>query len=203
MNIIRRYKEMIKNMLIGTVLVLVMVASAGATVVRVDPASQTVVAGDPFYVNVAVEDVDDLKGNVAILNFDPGAMQVTGIVEGDFLKAGGSTIGIPPAIDNTAGTAMFAYTLSGASVVSGGGALATIEFDTYSYAPASTYDLSLTGVELRNASNDLISRDVVDGTVTILSPPVPVPVLSRTGMIVLVGMLAIVLAIRVTRRRRK
>jgi hypothetical protein len=45
--ICRRYKEMIKNILIGTVLVLMMVASAGATAVRVDPASQTIAAGDP------------------------------------------------------------------------------------------------------------------------------------------------------------
>jgi hypothetical protein len=159
---------MIKNILIGTVLVLMMAASAGATEVRVDPASQTVTAGDPFHVDVVVEDVANMKGNAAILNFNPGAMQVTGITEGAFLKTGGSTLPIV-AWDNTAGTATFAYTLMSGTQVSGSGTLATILFSTYPGAPAGVYDLSLTGVELRNASNALISRYVVDGTVTILN----------------------------------
>ncbi|MEA1944223.1 MAG: cohesin domain-containing protein [Euryarchaeota archaeon] len=194
---------MIKNILIGTVLVLVMITSAGATEVKVDPASQTIAAGDVFYVDVTVKDVVGMKGDAAILNFDPGVMQVTGIVEGDFLKAGGSTLSVFT-WDNTAGTATFGYSLSGASTVTGSGTLATIRFDTYPDAPTGTYDLSLTDVELRDASNELIIPIyVVDGTVTILNTSVPVPVLSGTGVIVLVGMLAVVLAISVTRRERK
>jgi hypothetical protein len=183
MNIIRRYKEMIKNILIGTVLVLVMVASAGATEVRVSPASQTVTAGDPFHVDVVVVDVDDLKGNAATLNFDPGAMQVTGITEGDFLKTGGSTIGIGN-WDNTAGTAAFGYSLGTGTwtTVSGSGTLATIEFDIYPDALGGTYDLTLNNVEIGDANNELLPRDVVDGTVTILSPPTTAtPTATRTS----------------------
>ncbi|MEA1944224.1 MAG: dockerin type I domain-containing protein [Euryarchaeota archaeon] len=158
-----------KTLFVGTVLVLVMIASAGAAEVKVDPASQTVAAGNNFQVNVVVEDVDDVKGDAAILNFAPGAMQVTGIVEGDFLKAGGSTIGVP-SWNNTAGTATFGYTLWGTfSTVSGSGTLATIRFDTYPDAPADRYDLNLTNVELRNASNELIPIAVSNGTVTILN----------------------------------
>ncbi|MEA1945399.1 MAG: cohesin domain-containing protein [Euryarchaeota archaeon] len=197
---------MIKNILIGTVLVLMMVASAGATEVKVYPASQTVAAGDPFHVDVVVVDVDDLKGYAATLNFNPGAMQVTGITEGAFLKTGGTTVPIF-SLDNVTGTATFASTLGFYdpwTTVSGSGILATIQFSTYPGAPADTYDLTLTNVELRNASNALIPISVVDGTVTIeRAAPTPVPALSEIGMIVLTGMLAIVLAISVAKRRRE
>ena len=198
---------MIKNILIGTVLVLMMVTSAGAngvTVVKVDPASQTVAAGDPFHVDVVVVDVDGLKGYAATLNFDPGAMQVTGITEGAFLKTGGTTVPIF-SWDNAAGTATFASTLGFYdpwTTVNGSGTLVTIEFDTYPGAPADTYDLSLMDVEIRDTNNELIPRDVVDGTVTI-KRAAPVPALSGIGMIVLTGMLAIVLAISVAKRRRE
>ena len=172
MNIIRQYKEMIKNILIGTVLVLVIVASAGATEVRVDPASQTVTAGDAFYMNITVEDVVNIKGNAAGLNFDPDVMQVTGITEGDFLKTGGSTIGVGN-WDNTAGTAAFAYSLGTGTwtTVSGSGTLATIEFDIYPDAPEGVYDLSLTNVEIRDTNNELIQADISNDSVTVLSPP--------------------------------
>ncbi|MEA1945398.1 MAG: dockerin type I domain-containing protein [Euryarchaeota archaeon] len=162
---------MIKNILIGTILVLVMIASAGATEVRVDPASQPVAAGDPFHVDLVVVDVYDLKGTAATLNFDPGAMQVIGITEGAFLKTGGTTVPLFD-WDNTTGTATFASTLgfySPWTTVSGSGTLATIQFSTYPDAPADRYDLNLTGVELRNASNKLIPTNISNGTVTILN----------------------------------
>jgi hypothetical protein len=185
-----------------------MVASAGATAVRVDPASQTIAAGDPFHVNITVEDVVNMKGNAATLNFDPSVMQVTNITEGDFLKTGGRTVGVGN-WDNTTGTAVFGYTLGFYdpwTTVDGSGTLATIQFSTYPDAPADTYDLILTDVELRNATNDLIPRDVVNGNVPIEGAPVPVPVLSGIGMIALIAALAVVLAISVssaTRRRKK
>ena len=163
---------MIKNILIGTVLVLVIVASAGATEVRVDPASQTVTAGDAFYMNITVEDVVNIKGNAAGLNFDPGVMQVTGITEGNFLKTGGSTIGVGN-WDNIAGTAAFGYSLGTGTwtAVSGSGTFATIEFDIYPDAPAGVYDLSLTNVEIRDTNNELIQADISNDSVTVLSPP--------------------------------
>ena len=163
---------MIKNILIGTVLVLVMIAPVGATEVRVSPASQTVTAGDPFHVNITVEDVVNMKGNAAGLNFDPDVMQVTGITEGDFLKTGGSTIGVGN-WDNTAGTAAFGYSLGTGTwtTVSGSGTLATIEFDIYPDAPEGVYDMSLTNVEIRDTNNELIQADISNDSVTVMSPP--------------------------------
>jgi hypothetical protein len=104
---------------------------------------------------------------------------------------------------------VFGYTLGFYdpwTTVDGSGTLATIQFSTYPDAPADTYDLILTDVELRNATNDLIPRDVVNGNVPIEGAPVPVPVLSGIGMIALIAALAVVLAISVssaTRRRKK
>ena len=167
---------MIKNILIGTALVLMMVASVGATEVRVDPTSQLVAAGDPFHVDVIVVDVDGLKGDAAILNFDPSAMQVTGITEGAFLKTGGNTLPFA-SWDNAAGTATFAYALWGTYIpVSGSGTLATIQFSTN--GTEGTYDLILTGVELRDTNNDLIPADVVDGTVAKDNTPPTVEITS-------------------------
>ena len=162
---------MIKNILIGTVFVLVMVASAGATEIKVAPASQTVAAGDAFHVAVTVEDVEDMKADQAVLNFNPGVMHVTGVAEGDFLKTGGSTIGLGM-WDNTAGTATFGYSLGSGTwtPVGGGGTLATIEFEIHPDASAGIYDLSLTDVVLIDAKNDKISTGLSNDVVTILSP---------------------------------
>ena len=160
---------MIKNILVGTILVLVMMASAGATEVKVDPAVQTVAAGDAFCVNVIVEDVANMRADQAVLNFDPGVMQVTGVNKGDFLKTGGSTIGLGT-WDNTAGTATFGYSLTGTwTPVGGSGTLATIEFETYPDALAGIYDLSLKDVVLINASNGEILTGVFNGAVMILN----------------------------------
>lgn len=162
--------EMKKVLFVGTVLVLVMITPIVATEVKVDLSSQTIVAGTNFQVNVTVEDVEGMKGDGAGLNFDPDVMQVTGITEGDFLKTGGSTIGVGN-WDNTAGTATFGYSLGiGAwTTVDGSGTLATIKFDTYPDAIGGTYDLNLTDVELRNAGNVLIPTDTSNGTVTIFN----------------------------------
>ena len=207
---------MIKNILIGTVLVLLMMASAGATngaTVAVDPASQTVAAGDTFHVNVTVEGVVNLVADQAVLNFDPIPMQATDIIEGDFLTDVGGTIPVE-LLDNITGTATFSYSFtSAADKVSGTGTLATIQFSTPPDAPAGTYNLDLTGVILigvDDAGQEYeIQTDLSNGTVTIEAAPtaptpaVSVPVLSGIGMIVLTGMLAIVLAISVTKRRRE
>ena len=165
---------MIKNILVGTILVLVMMASAGATVVRVDPESQTVAAGDVFHVNVIVEDVTNIKADQAVLNFDPGVMNVTGVTEGNFLKkTGGNTIGLGT-WDNTAGTATFGYSLTGTWIpVGGSGTLATIEFETCPDALAGAYDLNLTNVVLIDANNDEIPTEIFNGMVIIMDKTPP------------------------------
>jgi hypothetical protein len=160
------------------------VSAVDAATVKVDPASQTVAAGDAFHVTVTVEDVTNMKADQAVLNFDPSVMHVTGVAEGDFLKTGGSTIGLGT-WDNTAGTATFGYSLTGDpgtwTPVGGGGTLATIEFEIYPDAPAGIYDLRLTDVVLIDAKHDEISTGISNDVVTILSPTTATPTQTRTS----------------------
>ena len=173
---------------------------AGATVVKVIPATQTVTAGGSFSVNVNVEDVTKLGMCDMDLNFDPGAMQATGIVEGDFLKSAGSTLPIET-IDNMNGKVTFSYSLMTFCVgASGSGVLATINFNTNPAAPGK-YNLDLTNVNLADCAASPITVGVSEGKVTI--QPIPVPGLSGTGMVVAIGVLAVVLAISSMRKRRE
>ena len=197
----------VENFVIGTavtvllLLWLVTPGLAGATVVKVEPATQEVSAGEGFCVDVVIEDIKDMAADGAILHFDPNAMQATKITEGEFLMGGGTTLPVE-IIDNTAGTVTFAYALSTGSV-GGSGVLATIEF-TAGASAEGTFDLSLTNVELYDPNLNLIPTDVFNGTITIGGPtaPTPAPIQGFSGISVAaaIGILAIILVIK--RRRR-
>ncbi|CAD6491503.1 MAG: Cohesin domain protein [Candidatus Argoarchaeum ethanivorans] len=157
---------------IAVFLVLVGAVSAvDATTVSVEPATQTVKSGDSFSVDINITDVTYMGMDQALLNFDPTAMQATGIVEGDFLKSAGTTSPYT-GIDNTAGTAIFCYSLQTQGVgVSGNGTLATINFDTIPEAEC-TFDLTLTNILLADGNGDPITVDVtVDGEVKLDNTP--------------------------------
>ena len=191
-------------------LLILSATTAGATTVKVDPATQDVIPGDAFSVNVTVENVTYMAADQATLNFDPSAMQATVIVEGDFLKSAGTTLGAGmEVIDNVNGSVTFFYALTTPGVgVTGSGTLATINFDTNPLAAAGVYSLNLTDVMLADGDGNVIAVDEIsNGTVNIKAPALPaaVPVLSGIGLIALIGLLAVVLAISVSaiRRRRK
>jgi len=156
------------------------VSAVDATVVKVDPPSQTVRSGDEFSVNVTVEDVTYMAADQVTLNFDPSAMQATVIVEGDFLKSAGTTLGAGfETIDNNIGFVTFAYTLMTPGVgVNGSGTLATVNFNTDPSAAAGVYNLNLTDVLLADGDGNTMTVDAIsNGTVTIstLTPPTPTP----------------------------
>lgn len=173
---------------------------AGATEVKVVPADQTVTAGQSFSVNVVVVDVTFMAADQAVLNFDPSAMQATGIVEGNFLKSAGATTAIEKIYN---ANATFSYALNDPNVyVNGTGTLATINFDTKLATTPGKYNLNLTKVKLLDNKTEVITvYTISNGTVTI--NPAPVPGLSGTGMVVAIGVLAIVLAMSAMRKRRK
>ena len=180
---------------------------AGAAVVEVVPADQTVTAGESFSVDVRVKDVTYMAADEVNLSFDPDVMSVpaSGVTEGGFLKTGGATSNVTD-INNASGFVKFAYLLKTPHTgVNGSGILATINFDTDPSAAPGTYNLDLTNVKLADGDNQPITVDEINnGTVTIQSAA-PVPGLSGTGMVAVIGVLAIVLAIsvRATRKRRK
>lgn len=178
--------------------------TAGATAVKVDPATQSVTPGDEFSVSVIIEGVTDMGMDQAVLNFDPSVMQVSGIIGGELLNSGGNTVPIE-IIDNMTGRVTFAYALTTGSV-SGSGTLATINFDTSPSAVEDVYNLKLTEVALANSIGDPIVVDEVSkGTVTIggAGPAPPTPGFSVIEVVVAIGILAVVFVIRDRENRRR
>ena len=148
------------------------------TIVKVEPASQTVSPGQNFSVNVTVENVTNMNADGAALHFNATVMLATDIIEGEFLKSGGPTFPIEE-INNTAGTATFAYSLGAGSSVNGSGVLATIEF-TAKASVEGTFDLNFTELHLVSSDGTEIPTEVFNGTVTISIPPALVKVIPET-----------------------
>ena len=157
-----------KASIVGIAVFLVLIGAVSGvdtTAVKVEPATQSVLSGESFSVNVTVEDVTDMAADGAILHFDPDAMQATDIT------AGVITTSPIEDIDNTAGTVTFGYALMTGSF-SGSGPLATIEFTTNASAEG-TFNLNLTDVELLEPNQDVIPTDVFNDTVSLdKTPPI-------------------------------
>ena len=173
---------------IAVFLVLIAAVSAvNATVVKVDPASQTVLSGGAFSVNITVEDVQNLKADQAYVWFNPAAMQVIapGATEGDFLPSIGADTAFTFKLDNTAGWIKFmdAYypatdPFTGETYnVSGSGTLATIYFKAVEGVEC-TYNLNLTDIILVNVTGDTIPTGVSNGTVILDETPPTVEITS-------------------------
>ena len=173
----------------------------GATAVNVTPPTREVLAGDNFGVNITIENVTNMKTYGAKLNFDPRAMNALEIIEGGFLKSGGTTLFLWE-INNTEGFAIFGNTfLPGGTPVNGSGVLATINFNTSKEADG-TYDLNLTEAMI-NTTAGKIPVDVYNGTVKILGQkPITVPGLSIPGILVLIVILTTVTVVSVQRKKK-
>ena len=171
----------------------------GATAVNVTPATQEVFAGENFSVNITIENMTNMKSDWAKLNFDPSAMNAVEIIEGDFLKTGGTTLG-GWIIDNTTGFAGFGYTLLVGTPVNGSGVLATINFITSEEAEG-TFNLNLTDVIIKNETAD-IPVDVYNGTVKILALRRPVPGLSIPAILALIVILTAVTVVSIRRKKK-
>lgn len=172
--------EKARRLCILTLIVLIfvhadaMTTTAAETVVRIEPVTQSLAAGNAFSITVVVEDVLDMAGDQATLNFDAQAMTVSSVTEGDFLKSAGTTIGAGmEKIDNENGRVTFFYavTTRGTSV-NGSGALATVNFDT-NPSVGGIFTLNLTDLLLVSGTGDLLDIDVMNNGTLTLSGSVP------------------------------
>ena len=97
-----------------------------------DPVTSNVDPGEIFEVNITITDVTNLTGWEFKLYYLSSVVNCTGIVEGPFLKQGGSTFPIFDTVNDyngTHGRILAACTLLGMDVsASGNGTLATITF---------------------------------------------------------------------------
>jgi hypothetical protein len=104
--------------------------ASAAPILSLQPSATTVAEGASVSLDVAISGVDDLYAFEFDLGFDPAFLSATGITEGSFLAAAGSTFFIPGMIDNPGGTVTFtaASLLAAIPGVSGSGTLATVNF---------------------------------------------------------------------------
>ena len=121
----------------------------GLTQIVVNPTSATVQTCSEQTIAIQVQDVTDLTGYHLEIGFDPTAIQVTEVVNGDFLDDAADTAFFEPtnAIDNVAGTISFGMVQQNSASTpmtpkSGTGDLIRITFEavTWSQTTAITID---------------------------------------------------------------
>jgi len=134
--------------------------AASSTTVSVSPSTITASVGQNFTVNVTVSNIYDLYGWQFRLNWTAGLIEVVKVIEGPFLKLGGSTYFYWNA-NSTAGRMVADCTLLGnVPGVSGSGTLATITFNVKGVGQS---PLTLWDVVLLNSFEQSISCQVVSG----------------------------------------
>lgn len=154
------------SVLILAALLLVPVTLLADTAVLSVAGTAAVAQGSSFTMEIDISDVSDLYDFQFDLAFNPAVLQLTNIVEGGFLPAGGTTFFLPGTIDNTLGTAAAnADTLIGAIPgVSGAGEL--VEFD-FATVAAGISSLALSNAILQDSTGSLLDSTAATGAVTV------------------------------------
>ena len=181
-------KSLAKWYIIPALAILLSLAAIGVAAgqsVSIDPASQSVSAGDTFTVDVAVDPAEyGVSSGEINIAFDADAMQADSIEPGDLL--GTNPLVGTEEIDNTAGTIIYALARIGATTPpTPEGSFATITFTVDSDAPDGTYDIDITTVGLADEIfEDISGITINDGAVTVAEPDTTPPTIisvSPTG----------------------
>ena len=162
-------------------------ASAQATIVLVDPPSQSVDMGHTVTVAIKVDTVTNLYGVDVRLTFDAakleaqdamGTMTGVQIAQGDFLDPAQGFMA-ENSVNNTTGEVRYVFALMApAPAASGTGVLGRI---TFLAKGSGTATVSLTSVTLSNNQAQPIAATLMDGSVTVLpvtgptATPTPTP----------------------------
>jgi len=134
--------------------------SVQQTTVSISPPSVTTAVGNNFTINVIISSVFDLYGWEFKLNWSAVLLDVVSVVEGPFLKSGGSTF-FYTNINATAGRMVVDCTLLGfIPGVSGNGTLATITFHVKNVGEC---PLNLFDVLLINSFEQIIPCQTLGG----------------------------------------
>jgi hypothetical protein len=119
--------------------------SNGTVQVSIAPSAVTAAPNQLFNVNVAIANVTDLYAWQIKLYYQSTVLNCTDVVEGPFLKSGGSTVWVidnDPSYNSTRGMILFGASLIGQIPgVNGNGTLATISFQTMALGNA-TLDIA-------------------------------------------------------------
>jgi hypothetical protein len=169
------------------------VSAVDAAVVRVEPASQTVSAGQSFSVNIVVDEVTTLTTVGAFLHFDPAAMQATAVTEG--ITSEHPKFFTYEDINNTTGEVVFTYSVDVGRSVSDSGPLVTIEF-TADASANGTFNLNLAEVEFYDEIGPIPMDGVYNGTVIITGGQKSIPGFTVIEVVAAIGILVMLFAIR-------
>ncbi len=139
-----------------------------ATVISVSPALVEGVRGSSFYVNIFVSNAEDLYAFDVRLGFDPSLLQVSDIIEGPFLAAGGDTNVFMNVTDNARGYLRFVMTLlTTPQGVNGDGTLFSIRFLMDAQNCGSS-PLTLQDTTLSDSDANPILHGIVNGRATVV-----------------------------------
>lgn len=182
---VHRNRKMLRNLLLTHTCVVVLlggllfsmgvVGAADPSLVRVNPATQSISAGSSFTISIDCVPGQPVKAFELKLSFTPSLVRVNSVTEGDFFT-GYTTFFSPGVIDNGAGTIINVYNLVvGPGNVSDSGSLIVINLTARS--TSGTSPLNLYEVRLTNESGYL-PVSIVSGSITVTggsSPPPPPP----------------------------
>ncbi len=155
----------------------------GGAVVSIVPASQGVLVGEFFTVDVQVEDVNDLAAYEFILEFDPDIVSYVDVSNGPFVGRTGRVVFCPDPITDV-GTVRFGCVTSEPSPTSetpgasGSGQLAEVVFQAVDEGVS---PLNLIMVELADTFAEDIPASVQNGSVSV-STPSPTPIALGGGL---------------------
>jgi hypothetical protein len=148
----------------------IIVGQPSNTIVKVDPASQTVDVTDKATADIAIENVQDLGGFEFELHFDPNIVQIADpndVKVGAFPTSTGRTaVPLGPNIDNTNGILSYGCATFGVNPgPNGNGVLANITFTPQS---GGTTPLDIVNVTVTNTEPRVIPiADVIDGEIRV------------------------------------
>jgi hypothetical protein len=139
----------------------------GGTTLHFNPLESSVPrTGGTFELEVYLENVTNLGGLQFDMTFDPSVVRMEGITLDSFLLGGARTFtGLPPSIDNTAGSATFgAYSTGAAAGPSGSGPIARV---TFSPVAVGSTALTFQNAQFSDPNATPINVTTRDGSVTV------------------------------------
>ncbi|MBN1480859.1 hypothetical protein EH223_00060 [candidate division KSB1 bacterium] len=144
-----------------------LIAVAGWTqnpVVKIDPASISVDAGETFTVNVAINDADNLRGISVKVEFDPLILEANKISSGGFLSGFGQTFSFSDK-NNTEGWAQYDESILGSGdMAQGDGIICKIDFEALANGVSA---LTIVTADLRDRDNMPVEAEIQHGTVMV------------------------------------
>lgn len=133
---------------------------------RLSPRLVEVTASQSFHIELIAEEVADLMGVRAVIQFGPAALTVEDVIDGDFLASTGGTVVSQYITDNESGTVEINIAVATGIPpgVSGTGTLAVIQFRGLQVVDTSITFITTT-TDLRDHQNQVIVISSLVGTV--------------------------------------